>query len=58
MAAHDIRLAREYGLINSAHTYGRKGKRVVEDGYPRLAAEGLLGPDHNIGTGTASTTPN
>jgi len=51
VAAHDIRLAREYGLINSAHTYGRKGKRVVEDGYPRLAAEGLLGPDHNIGHG-------
>ncbi len=51
VAAHDIRLAREFGLINSAHTYGRKGKRVVEDGYPRLAAEGLLGPDHNIGHG-------
>jgi cytosine/adenosine deaminase-related metal-dependent hydrolase len=51
VAAHDIRLAREYGLINSAHTYGRKGKRVVEDGYPRLAKEGLLGPDHNIGHG-------
>lgn len=51
VAAHDIRLAREYGLINSAHTYGRKGKRVVEDGYPRLAKEGLLGPDHNIAHG-------
>ncbi|RDI24387.1 cytosine/adenosine deaminase-related metal-dependent hydrolase, partial [Pseudacidovorax intermedius] len=51
VAVHDIRLAREFGLINSAHTYGRKGKRVVEDGYPRLAAEGLLGPDHNIGHG-------
>ncbi|TWT15402.1 amidohydrolase family protein [Reyranella sp. CPCC 100927] len=51
VAAHDIRLAREYGLINSAHTYGRKGKRVVEDGMPRLAKEGLLGPDHNIAHG-------
>jgi cytosine/adenosine deaminase-related metal-dependent hydrolase len=51
VAAHDIRLAREFGLINSAHTYGRKGKRVVEDGYPRLAKEGLLGPDHNIAHG-------
>jgi cytosine/adenosine deaminase-related metal-dependent hydrolase len=51
VAEHDIRLAREYGLIHSAHTYGRKGKRVVEDGYPRLAAAGLLGPDHNIGHG-------
>ena len=51
VAVHDIRLARELGLINSAHTYGRKGKRVVEDGYPRLAREGLLGPDHNIAHG-------
>lgn len=51
VAVHDIRLAREYGLINSAHSYGRKGKRVVEDGYPRLAREGLLGPDHNIAHG-------
>jgi len=39
VAVHDIRLAREYGLINSAHSYGRKGKRVVEDGYPRLAKD-------------------
>jgi cytosine/adenosine deaminase-related metal-dependent hydrolase len=51
VAVHDIRLAREYGLVNSAHTYGRKGKRVVEDGYPRLAQAGLLGPDHNIAHG-------
>ena len=51
VAAHDIRLAREFGLLNSAHTYGRKGKRVVEDGMPRLAREGLLGPDHNIAHG-------
>ena len=51
VAVHDIRLAREYGLINSAHTYGRKGKRHVEDGMPRLAKEGLLGPDHNIAHG-------
>jgi 5-methylthioadenosine/S-adenosylhomocysteine deaminase len=51
VAVHDIRLAREYGLLNSAHTYGRKGKRKVEDGMPRLAREGLLGPDHNIAHG-------
>lgn len=51
VAEHDIRLAREFGVINSAHSYGRKGKRVVEDGYPRLAKEGLLGPDHNIAHG-------
>lgn len=53
VAEHDIRLAREYGLVNSAHSYGRKGKRVVEDGYPRLARAGLLGPDHNIGHGNS-----
>jgi len=51
VAVHDIRLAREYGLINSAHTYGRPGLRKVEDGMPRLAREGLLGPDHNIAHG-------
>lgn len=51
VAVHDIRLAREYGLIHSAHTYGRKGKRKVEDGMPRLAKAGLLGPDHNIAHG-------
>jgi cytosine/adenosine deaminase-related metal-dependent hydrolase len=51
VAVHDIRLAREYGLVSSAHTYGRKGKRKVEDGMPRLAAAGLLGPDHNIAHG-------
>jgi 5-methylthioadenosine/S-adenosylhomocysteine deaminase len=51
VAVHDIRLAREYGLINSAHTYGRVGKRKVEDGMPRLAKAGLLGPDHNIAHG-------
>ena len=56
VAAHDIRLAREYGLMNSAHSYGRKGKRVVEDGYPRLAKAGLLGPDHNIAHGNCFDT--
>ncbi len=51
VAVHDIRLAREYGLLSSAHTYGRPGLRKVEDGMPRLAREGLLGPDHNIAHG-------
>ncbi len=48
VAEADIRLAREYGLINSAHTYGRAGKRMVPDGMYRLQKDGLLGPDHNI----------
>jgi 5-methylthioadenosine/S-adenosylhomocysteine deaminase len=44
----DIRLARELGLLHSAHTWGRKGQRRTPDGMRRLAAEGLLGPDHNV----------
>lgn len=48
VAEADIRLAREYGIINSAHTFGRKGKRMVPDGMYRLQRAGLLGPDHNV----------
>ena len=48
VAEADIRLAREYGVINSAHTAGRQGKRMAPDGYWRLHQAGLLGPDHNI----------
>jgi 5-methylthioadenosine/S-adenosylhomocysteine deaminase len=48
VAAADIRLAREYGLINSAHTFGRAGKRKAPDGMYRLHQAGLLGPDHNV----------
>ena len=48
VACADIRLAREYGLLSSAHTWGRPGQRMVPDGMRRLAAEGLLGQDHNV----------
>jgi 5-methylthioadenosine/S-adenosylhomocysteine deaminase len=48
VAEADIRLAREYGLIHSAHTAGRTGKRMVPDGFWRLRKAGLLGPDHNV----------
>jgi 5-methylthioadenosine/S-adenosylhomocysteine deaminase len=48
VAETDIRLAREYGLIHSAHTFGRPGKRMVPDGMYRLRKAGLLGPDHNV----------
>ncbi len=44
---HDFRLAREFGLLVSAHTWGAPG-RLNEDGYRRLARQGLLGPDHNL----------
>jgi len=47
----DIRLARDYGLLHSAHTWARKGQRMVEDGMWRLNKDGLLGPDHNIAHG-------
>ena len=45
---HDIRLARKYGLISSAHLGGRMPQnRKTPDGLLRLAAAGLLGPDFN-----------
>jgi 5-methylthioadenosine/S-adenosylhomocysteine deaminase len=47
----NIRLAREFGLVSSAHTWGRAGKRFTPDGMWRLAKEGLLGPDHNVSHG-------
>ncbi len=51
VCVQDIRLARDYGLLNSAHTWGRKGQRMIEDGMWRLQKDGLLGPDHNIAHG-------
>ncbi|MFL6565452.1 MAG: amidohydrolase family protein [Burkholderiales bacterium] len=48
VAEADIRLAREFGILNSAHTAGRQGKRMVPDGFWRLKQAGLLGPDHNV----------
>jgi cytosine/adenosine deaminase-related metal-dependent hydrolase len=47
----NVRLAREFGLIASAHTWGRAGKRFTPEGMWRLAREGLLGPDHNLSHG-------
>jgi cytosine/adenosine deaminase-related metal-dependent hydrolase len=43
----DFRLAREYGLLSSAHIWGRDD-RLVKEGYHQIAKKGLLGPDHNI----------
>jgi 5-methylthioadenosine/S-adenosylhomocysteine deaminase len=47
----DFRLARDYGLLSSAHAWGNTN-RLVPGGYRTIAAEGLLGPDHNIVHGT------
>ena len=48
---HDIRMAREYGLVSSSHTR-RKEESVLPDGYARMHKAGLLGPDHNLVHGT------
>ena len=49
---HDIRMAREFGLVSSSHTR-RREDCVVPDGYARMAKAGLLGPDHNLVHGTS-----
>ena len=47
IAAEDMRLAREFGVIASAHTWGRPSRKTP-DGMLRLARAGLLGtrPQH------------
>ena len=47
----NLLMAREFGIISSAHTWGRAGKRHTPDGMWRLAKEGLLGPEHNVSHG-------
>lgn len=53
IAVQEIRLAREFGLINSAHTFGRPAASRTKFGMLRLAKDKLLGPDHNIVHGNA-----
>lgn len=45
---HNVRLARDLGLLASSHVTRAHKAAVVPDGYDRLAAMGLLGPDHNL----------
>jgi cytosine/adenosine deaminase-related metal-dependent hydrolase len=52
---HDVRMAREFGLVSSSHTR-RREDCVVRDGYARMAKAGLLGPDHNLVHGTSYDT--
>ena len=52
---HDIRMAREFGLVSSSHTR-RREDCVVPDGYAQMAKAGLLGPDHNLVHGTSYDT--
>lgn len=42
------RLARELGILLCSHATKKSAQARVPDGYDRLAAEGLLGPDHNL----------
>jgi cytosine/adenosine deaminase-related metal-dependent hydrolase len=51
VALHDFRMARELGLIASLHQGG--GAARTPDGWERLEAEGLLGPNINIVHGHA-----
>lgn len=44
----NVRLARDLGLLASSHVTKARRDAVVPDGYDRLAAMGLLGPDHNL----------
>jgi 5-methylthioadenosine/S-adenosylhomocysteine deaminase len=44
---HDFALAREYGLLSSAHSWGLPN-RTVPDGYKTIAALGLLDGAHNV----------
>ncbi len=46
VAAGDIRLAREWGMVASCHVGGRL-ERMAPEGIHRLAREGLLGPWFN-----------
>jgi 5-methylthioadenosine/S-adenosylhomocysteine deaminase len=49
---HDIRMAREFGLVSSSHTR-RNEDSLAPGGYHRMAKAGLLGPDHNLVHGTS-----
>ena len=49
---HDIRLARELGVISSSHTLRREAS-LLPDGYAQMAKAGLLGLDHNLVHGTS-----
>ena len=48
VTVENVNLAREFGLLASSHVTRPHAKAVVPDGYDRMAAEGMLGPDHNL----------
>lgn len=48
VTVENVRLAREFGLLASSHVTRAHANAIVPDGYDRMAAEGMLGPDHNL----------
>ncbi|MDA0241467.1 MAG: amidohydrolase family protein [Proteobacteria bacterium] len=53
VAVADMRMARELGLISSAHVWNGYNRNLpeaeqIKDAYLKLGDMGLLGPDHNI----------
>ena len=48
MCVEHARLARELGILLCSHATKKSADARVPDGYDRLAADGLLGPDHNL----------
>lgn len=45
----DLRTAREFGLVSSAHVWAWPSKpRVAPQGYKTVIEAGLIGPDHNV----------
>ena len=48
VAEHDLRMARELGLLSTSHATRQISAQIAPGGYKRLAEAGLIGPDHNI----------
>lgn len=48
VCAEHARLAKELGILLCSHATKKSADARVPDGYDRLAADGLLGPDHNL----------
>jgi 5-methylthioadenosine/S-adenosylhomocysteine deaminase len=48
MCVEHARLAKELGILLCSHATKKSADARVPDGYDRLAADGLLGPDHNL----------
>lgn len=45
----DLKTAREFGLVSSAHVWAWPNKpRVAPQGYRTVIEAGLIGPDHNV----------